>query len=287
MASPPRQDVKTFLLSSSVSSTQVSEATTSAIIRPSDARHICPIGSMPFSEMNPPIPLPLATPTPPLHTTPMQHEHRHKRRHLLMGPPAPPVSSSSRPAFMSGGLDSGHPLLTPPAAGSLSGMPRFPVSSPKDVKSTAENHITDDKEIAAAAQLYHYYLEPSARLLAQNRLVYMGGLRPGLYDGKVGLLAGLHGNFMEKYEVRVSCDLHRAPTGHQWRFLYFILLFDSYRNHPRGNGPPARIYHHIRPRKKSNYARRVLASTALLAGNGKRPLKLSSSWTWATCAASA
>lgn len=217
MASPPRQDVETFLLSSSASSTskQVSEATASAIIRPSDARHMCPVGPIPFSEMNPPLPLPLATPTAPLHTTPTQHEHRHKRRHLLIGPPAPPMPSSLTPAMMYGGSNSGHSLATSSTVGPLSGMPRFPVSLPKDVKSTAENHITDDKEIAAAAHLYHCYLEPSARLLAQNRLVYLGALRPGLYDGKVGLLAGLHGDYMEKYEVRVNCDLHRASTGHQ------------------------------------------------------------------------
>jgi hypothetical protein len=60
---------------------------------------------------------------------------------------------------------------------------------------------TDSDEIAATAQLYDYYLEPSVRLLAQNRVVDMGAMRPGLYGGKVGLLPGLHGDYMEKYEV--------------------------------------------------------------------------------------
>jgi len=69
-------------------------------------------------------------------------------------------------------------------------------------------YYTDSAEIASAAQLYHYYLEPSVRLLAQNRVVDMGAIRPGLYGGNVGLLPGLHGDFMEKYEVCAMCAIH-------------------------------------------------------------------------------
>jgi hypothetical protein len=58
----------------------------------------------------------------------------------------------------------------------------------------AGTHYIYNDESAAAARLYHYYLEPSVQLLAQNRVVDMGAIRPGLYGGKVGLLPGLHGN---------------------------------------------------------------------------------------------
>ena len=86
-------------------------------------------------------------------------------------------------------------------------MPLSFAPFPEDAKPTAGTHYIDSNEIASAAQLYHYYLEPSVRLLAQNRMVDMGAIRPGLYDGKVGLLPGLHGDFMEKYEVCPTCPL--------------------------------------------------------------------------------
>ena len=108
---------------------------------------------------------------------------------------------------MYGGSDHGPPLPTPLNVGSPRGMPRSLAPFPDDAKSMAGAHYTDSDEIDATAQLYNYYLEPSVRLLAQNRVVDMGAMRPGLYGGKVGLLPGLHGDFMENYEVCAMCAL--------------------------------------------------------------------------------
>lgn len=96
---------------------------------------------------------------------------------------------------MFGESDNDPSLPSPLNVGPPSSVPTF----------RATTRYTDLDEITAAAQLYHYYLEPSARLLAQDRLVVMGAIRPGLYGGKVGLLPGLHGDFMENYEV---CAVH-------------------------------------------------------------------------------
>ena len=147
-------------------------------------------------------------PMPPLQTIPTLYEHRHKRHNLLLGPLALPVQSLLRPAtIMSGGSDNGPQLPPPPHVDSNNGMLRFPVSMAEAINSIAGAHYTDRDEIAAAAQPYHYYLEPSVRLLAQNRLVDIGVIQPGLYDGKVGLLPGLRGDFMDNYEVR-NVGLH-------------------------------------------------------------------------------
>lgn len=59
------------------------------------------------------------------------------------------------------------------------------------------------KTKATLGPLYDVYLAPSPELLAQGRLPHMGALRPGLFHGKVGLLLGLRGDFMQKYEVRI------------------------------------------------------------------------------------
>jgi len=172
-----------------------------------------PVGPLSFSELSPPRPSPLAPPMPmpPNQAIPKRYEHPSKRHQVLMDPPAPPVPLSLRPATTSGGSANDFPQLAPLNVGSSGGTSRFLTSSAEDVKRPVRTPYTDGDEIAAAAQLYHYYLEPSVRLLAQNRLVVMGAIRPGLYGGKVGFLPGLHGDFMDNYEVRIgraACALH-------------------------------------------------------------------------------
>ena len=109
---------------------------------------------------------------------------------------------------MYGESDNDPFLPSPLNVGPPSGIPTFRTSFLENVKPAAVTRYTDHAEIATAAQLYHYYLESSVRLLAQNRVVDMGYIRPGLYNGQVRLLPGLHSDFMEKYEVCPTCPPH-------------------------------------------------------------------------------
>lgn len=207
MASPPRQQIKNVFYTSSTSARDTPAATISAFLHSTDSRRGMPPPS--FSDLSPPLPLSSVSPMPipRFHTIPAGYEHQHKRRRVLMGASVPPVPSPLRPPVTNRGSDNGPPLPTPPSVGSPNGIPRFPASMPEAVKTKTGTHYNDCNDFAAAAR-FDYYLEPSVRLLAQNRLVDMGALRPGLYDGKVGLLPGLRGDFMENYEVCATCVLH-------------------------------------------------------------------------------
>jgi hypothetical protein len=69
-------------------------------------------------------------------------------------------------------------------------------------KPTHERGRQKANRTESAAQFYGFYLEPNAKLLEQRRITQIKPLQPGLHEGQVGLLPGLNGEFMRKYEVK-------------------------------------------------------------------------------------
>jgi hypothetical protein len=83
----------------------------------------------------------------------------------------------------------------------LPGAATAATTTSSSTKSSYPENIPKIDDIETATQLYGFYLEPNAGLLAQRRIAEMGILQTGVYDGKVGLLPGLSGDFMQNYEA--------------------------------------------------------------------------------------
>lgn len=184
MASHSHQDVKSFLFAGSTLFTTEASGDEVGLPNPTTLR-------------------------PPLH----QH---------LMGPPPFVVSSmAGHDLYLSEPMIF-HPNVGNPAGTRPHGIPSTMTTGPttpahphhvatalgdrselEQPRKIARVHASKKEEEyeAMAGPLYDFYLEPSPGLLAEGRVPHMGVLRPGMFHGRVGLLPGMHGEFMQKYEV--------------------------------------------------------------------------------------